>query len=127
LHIPGDPSNHHLLNDDAFRLMKAGALIINTARPNVLDTKALLHHLRSGKLGGVAIDTFEHEADDLLQLAEDHDFSDPLWEELLNMPNVLLSPHIAYYTDVAVRNMVEQALDSLVAFDAGQPVATELT
>lgn len=127
LHIPGDPSNHHLLNDQAFRIMKAGTLIINTARPNVLDTQAMLHHLRSGKLGGVAIDTFEHEADDLLQLAEDHDFSDPLWEELLAMPNVLLSPHIAYYTDVAVRNMVEQALDSLVAFHAGEPVATELT
>lgn len=127
LHIPGDPSNHHLLDDAAFRQMKAGTLIINTARPNVLDTRALLHHLRSGKLGGVAIDTFEHEADDLLQLAEDHDFNDPMWDELLAMPNVLLSPHIAYYTDVAVRNMVEQALDSLVAFKQGDSVATELT
>lgn len=127
LHIPGDPENTNLLNEAAFAQMKPGALIVNTARPNLIDTAALLTHLRSGKLGGAAIDTFEHEADDLLQLAHGETFADPLWDELLAMPNVMLSPHIAYYTDTAVKNMVEQALDALVAFDQGVRVATELT
>jgi D-lactate dehydrogenase len=127
LHIPGDPANDNLLNEAAFAKMKAGTLIVNTARPNLIDTAAMLMHLRSGKLGGVAIDTFEHEADDLLQLAKGETFTDPLWDELLAMPNVMLSPHIAYYTDNAVRNMVVQSLDSLIAFHQGASVATELT
>ncbi|WP_461214908.1 NAD(P)-dependent oxidoreductase [Lacticaseibacillus sp. GG6-2] len=126
LHVPGTSANNHLLDDKAMTLMKPGALIINTARPNVIDTTALRHHLRSGKLGGVAIDTFEHEAEDLLQLTTGETFSDPLWDELLAMPNVMLSPHIAYYTDIAVAQMVEQALDNLLAFWQGRPVAAEL-
>ncbi len=127
LHVPGIAANNHLIDDAAIRRMKPGALLINTARPNIIDTAALLHHLRSGKLGGVAIDTFEHEAADLLQLTAGETFSDPLWDELLAMPNVMLSPHIAYYTDTAVAQMVEQALDNLVAFGQGRSVAAELT
>lgn len=127
LHIPGDPANTNLLDDTAMNRMKPGALIVNTARPNLIDTAALLHHLRSGRLGGVAIDTFEHEAADLLQLAAGDEFHDPLWEELLAMPNVMLSPHIAYYTDTAVKNMVWQALDNLLGFINGAAVDAELT
>ncbi|WP_305068810.1 NAD(P)-dependent oxidoreductase [Lacticaseibacillus camelliae] len=73
----------------------------------------MLAALRTGQLGGVGIDTFEHETEDLLALAEHGRFTDPQWQALLAMPNVILSPHIAYYTETAVRNMCDTAMQAL--------------
>lgn len=113
LHVPGTPANAHLIDEAALALMKPGSLLINTGRPNLIDTTAVIRALQSGQLSGVGIDTFEHEADDLLALDQGGQFNDPQWQTLLAMPNVILSPHIAYYTDTAVRNMVECALQAL--------------
>lgn len=113
LHIPGTPTNTHLIDQAAIAEMKPGALLINTGRPNLVDTTAVITALRTGQLGGVGIDTFEHESEDLLALAEAGRFTDPQWQTLMAMPNVILSPHIAYYTETAVRNMCETAMQAL--------------
>lgn len=113
LHVPGTPENTHLIDEAAIARMKPGSLLINTGRPNLVDTTAMISALKSGHLGGVGIDTFEHETEDLLALDAAGRFTDPQWQALLAMPNALLSPHIAYYTETAVRNMVDTAMQAL--------------
>ncbi|ABJ69009.1 D-2-hydroxyisocaproate dehydrogenase [Lacticaseibacillus paracasei] len=127
LHVPGIEQNTHIINEAAFNLMKPGAIVINTARPNLIDTQAMLSNLKSGKLAGVGIDTYEYETEDLLNLAKHGSFKDPLWDELLGMPNVVLSPHIAYYTETAVHNMVYFSLQHLVDFLTNGETSTEVT
>jgi D-lactate dehydrogenase len=127
LHVPGIEQNTHIINEAAFNLMKPGAIVINTARPNLIDTQAMLSNLKSGKLAGVGIDTYEYETEDLLNLAKHGSFKDPLWDELLGMPNVVLSPHIAYYTETAVHNMVYFSLQHLVDFLTKGETSTEVT
>ena len=87
LHTPLTPQTHHLINAGAFAQMKPGAILINAARGGVLDESALLGALRAGRLGGAAIDVFETEP--LTEAAG------RAWREL---PNVLLTPHIAGVT-----------------------------
>ena len=116
LHVPGLPQNTHMINADSFAKMKQGVIIVNTARGNLIDTKALLDNLRSGKVAGAGIDTFEFEEQDLLNLEKKGSFNDPVWDEMMQMPNVVLSPHIAYFTATAVRNMVEFSMENLMGF-----------
>lgn len=116
LHVPGLPQNTHMINADSFAKMKQGVIIVNTARGNLIDTKALLDNLRSGKVAGAGIDTFEYEEQDLLNLEKHGSFNDPVWDEMMKMPNVVLSPHIAYFTKTAVHNMVEFSMENLMGF-----------
>lgn len=116
LHVPGLPANTHMIDAAAFTKMKDGVIIVNTARGNLIDTKALLDALKSGKVAGAGIDTFEYEQQDLLNLEKYGSFNDPIWDEMLKMPNVVLSPHIAYFTATAVRNMCEFSLNNLTGF-----------
>lgn len=116
LHVPGVPANYHLIDDAALKLMKPDAILVNTARGNLVDTTALLKHLQSGHLGGAGIDTYEHESPALLRYEQTGKFSDPQWEALAQLPNVLLTPHVAYHTATAVQNMVNFSLANLVSF-----------
>ncbi len=83
-HTPLTPQTRHLISDDAFAQMKQGAILVNAARGGVVDESALLSALRSGRIGGAAIDVFETEP--LTEAAG------RAWREL---PNVVLTPHIA--------------------------------
>lgn len=114
LHIPGIAANRHIISAAAIAQMKPDAVLINTARGNLVDTQALLAALHSGHLAGAGIDTFEHEAQALLALDQEGHFHDPWWDELLALDNVVLAPHIAYYTKTAVHNMVFYSLGYLV-------------
>ncbi|MCI1987017.1 MAG: D-2-hydroxyacid dehydrogenase [Lactobacillus sp.] len=116
LHVPGVAANTHLIDAQALAQMKPDAVLINTARGNLIDTQALLTALRAGRLGGAGIDTFENESAALLALNQDGYFHDPLWDELAACENVILAPHIAYYTQTAVHNMVYYSLQALVEF-----------
>lgn len=127
LHIPGIPANDHIIDEAAIAQMKPSTLIINTARGNLIDTAALVQALLEGRLAGAGIDTYERETEDLLALNETGHFSDPLWDELLSMRNVILTPHIAYYTQTAVHNMVYYSLQNLMDFLTTGTTDTEVS
>ncbi|WP_125706180.1 D-2-hydroxyacid dehydrogenase [Lacticaseibacillus daqingensis] len=116
LHIPGIAANDHIIGAAELAKMKPNALLINTARGNLIDTQALLHALEHQQLGGAGIDTYERESANLLTLKETGRFEDPTWDRLRAMPNVVLTPHIAYLTETAVQNMVEFSLNYLIEF-----------
>lgn len=93
LHVPLTPKTHHLIGEKEMSLMKDGAIIVNTARGPVIDTKALLNALKSGKISGACLDVYEHEPPH-----ED-------WElELIRLPNVIATPHIGAMTVEAQRS-----------------------
>ncbi|MFD1484990.1 D-2-hydroxyacid dehydrogenase [Lacticaseibacillus baoqingensis] len=127
LHVPGIAANTHLIDAQALAQMKSDALVINTARGNLIDTQALLTALKTGHLGGAGIDTFENESAALLALERDGYFHDPLWDDLAALDNVLLAPHIAYYTQTAVHNMVFYSLQYLVDFLTNGHTDTEVS
>ncbi len=116
LHVPSTPENYHLLNDDTLEKMKTGAYIINTARGDLIDTVALLHALKRGKIAGAGLDVFEGEEylkDEMKLLdptakADIHTFRAFVAEhELLDMPNVIMTPHMAFNTVEAKLEITE--------------------
>lgn len=111
LHMPATKDDYHLFNSETFKKMKDGVLIINTARGTLIDSKALITALDSGKVGGAALDTYEHELPIFDHNLAGKKINDEVFNNLYKRDNVLITPHIAFYTTEAVKNMVNVALD----------------
>jgi len=107
LHVVLNDSTHHLLNAERLALMKPGAILVNTSRGGVVDTRALAAALRAGHLGGAGLDVLEDERDTY------HD---------LGGLNVVVTPHVGWYTDGAVRRILQVTLEDVAAFMRGEPV-----
>lgn len=114
LHVPLDSSTLNLIDAEALSQMKAKAYLINAARGPVVNTEALNKALEAGKLAGAALDTLTNEQGVFNQDLRKQELPDDL-KQLMNMENVLLTPHIGFYTTEAVRNMVDIGLDNTVA------------
>lgn len=131
LHVPYLPTTHHLMNRERLGKMKPGAVLINTARGEVVDTRALVELLAGGRLGGAAIDVIEGEK--LLNYQEETALlrSDTLPEDVLlnsveisaleKMPNVIISPHNAFNTVEAVARINQTTAQNLTDFWQGKP------
>lgn len=90
IHCPSTSETHHMFNADAFRAMKKSAFIINTARGDIIDEAALIDALMKGEIAGAGLDVFEHE---------------PITRNspLLHMPNVVATPHSAWYSEDSIK------------------------
>src|SRR5205085_11979475 len=119
LHTPLNADTNHLLNRQRIEQMKHGAFIINTGRGSLLDTEALSPALESGKLGGAALDVLEGEAGIFYADCRDKPIESSLLLRLHKLPNVLISPHMAYYTDHALRDIVENSIANCLKFAHG--------
>ncbi len=106
IHTPGGASTHHLLDTKRLGLMQPHAFIINSARGDIIDEKALVEALRSGKIAGAAVDVYEAEP--------------KVSAELLEMENVVTLPHLGSATVEARIAMGERVLQNLEAFFAGK-------
>jgi D-specific alpha-keto acid dehydrogenase len=120
LHTPLTPETLHLLDRRRIERMKAGAYVVNTGRGSLLDTKALLLALESGRLGGAALDVLEGEEGIFYADCRDAPIANGLLLRLQELPNVIISPHMAYYTDHALRDMVENSIINCLSFESGQ-------
>jgi D-specific alpha-keto acid dehydrogenase len=116
LHTPLTRETHHLLHRQRMSQMKPGAFVINTGRGSLLDTEALLHALESGRLGGAALDVLEGEEGIFYVDQSEKVASHPTLLRLQQLPNVVITPHTAYYTDHALRDIVEITLANCLAF-----------
>lgn len=120
LHAPGLPENHHMIGERELDIMRQGALIVNAARGTLIDTAALISALESGHLGGAALDTIEHEAG-LYYLDKTRDvLSNRDRAILMALPNVVVSPHMAFYTEEDVAGMVRSTCEALLAFSRSE-------
>lgn len=110
LHIASNEETYHFMNHNRFRLMKQGAILINTARGPLVDNQALIEVLENGLLAGAGLDVIEGDRsiyyrDHKNEIIAHHEMA------ILNaMPNVLMLPHAAYFTDQALEDMVHNSL-----------------
>ncbi len=117
LHTPLTPETHHLLNRQRIEQMKHGAFIVNTGRGPLLDTEALAPALESGRLGGAALDVLEGEEGIFYADRRDTPVENRPLLRLQALPNVIISPHTAYYTDHALRDTVENSITNCLAVE----------
>jgi D-lactate dehydrogenase len=126
LHLEHNEQTHHIIDEEALSRMKDGSFLINTARGPLVDTRALIGHLRSGHLAGAALDVIE---DELLYYYNDCrgvDLSGHLMSELRALPNVILTHHMAFYYDRAIADMVYNSFLGMKAFGEGAPIPGRL-
>jgi len=114
LHIPAFDETKHIVNAERLAMMKSTAVIVNTARGDLIDTKALIKALQEKTIAGAGLDVVEGETGIVF-----HDFShDILSHEemaiLQNMPNVIFTPHAAYYTSTSMEYMIMNSLKTLI-------------
>ena len=111
LHLPLNAQTRHLISTAEFALMKPGALLINTARGGLVDEAALLDALRSGRIGGAGFDVLGKEPPRE---------GNPLLE--LDLPNFILTPHIAWSGRNAMQSLADQLIANIEAYAAGSPL-----
>ncbi len=131
LHVPYLPSTHHLINSENISKIKKGALLINTSRGAVVETEAIIKGLNQGILGGVGLDVLEEEgaiADEKALLLyghpEEHDLRTILANHvLIDMPNVIITPHTAFNTQEALQRILNTDIENIKSFlEKNQPV-----
>ncbi len=105
LHCPGGKETYHLIGSEAFKAMKPGAFLINTARGDVVDEAALVTALESGEIAGAGLDVFEQEP--------------TVNPGLLQMENVVLLPHLGSATQETRKAMGMRVVENIEAFFAG--------
>ena len=124
LHVPDVPANVHMINDDTIAEMKDGVVIVNVSRGPLVDTQAVVRGLDSGKVFGYVMDTYEGEVGVFNENWQGKEFPDAHLADLIDRPNVLATPHTAFYTTHAVRNMVVKAFDNNLALVEGNEPET---
>jgi D-specific alpha-keto acid dehydrogenase len=119
LHTPLNADTHHLLDRRRIERMKPGAFVVNTGRGALLDTEALVWALESGRLGGAALDVLEGEEGIFYADCRSRPVESKSLLRLQELPNVLVSPHTAYYTDHALSDTVENSIINCLKFESG--------
>jgi D-lactate dehydrogenase len=128
LHIPYNPSTHHLINADRLRLFKPTALLVNTSRGHVVDTAAVAAAIREGRLGGVALDTFEGEEvwieeeflkrDDLAAITLREAMQS---FAIMHSERAIITPHNAFNTREALERILITSAENIRAYFSGHP------
>ncbi|GAY76198.1 D-lactate dehydrogenase [Sporolactobacillus inulinus] len=115
LHVPLMDSTTQLIDADALALMKNDAVLINASRGPVVDTDALIAALQNKQIAGAALDTLNGEEHFFNQDLCGKELPSEQLKVLRTLPNVLITPHIGFYTNKAVQNMVEISLNDVLA------------
>lgn len=127
LHCPLTPATHHIIDAAALEQMKEGAMLINTSRGALIDTRAVIAALKSGRLGYLGLDVYEEEADLFFEDLSDQVIRDDVFARLLTFPNVIITGHQAFFTREAMDNIAETTLANVSDFEADRPLANEVT
>ncbi|MFD9903484.1 D-lactate dehydrogenase VanH [Streptomyces sp. NPDC059063] len=120
LHTPLTAGTRHLVDRRRIDQMKHGAFIVNTARGPLIDTEALLSALESGRLGGAALDVLDGEEEIFYTDCRNKNIENRALLRLQDLPNVLISPHTAYYTDHALSDTIRNSLINCLDFERGK-------
>lgn len=129
IHAPYNETTFHLINKENIKQFKKGAYLINTARGEIVETEALLNGLKDGTLAGAGLDVLECERklkDEARFFATENAKEEDkknivLNHEIIKMPNVIVTPHIAFYTKEAVSEILKTTSDNIKSFVSGIP------
>ncbi|MBB3193870.1 2-hydroxyacid dehydrogenase [Roseateles terrae] len=126
LHCPLTPDTHHIVGRQLLAHLRRGAILINTSRGGLVDTEAAIEFLKTGQLGGLAIDVYEQEASLFFQDLSSTIITDDVIQRLVSFPNVLVTGHQAFLTEEAIGQIVQTTLESITAFEQGQPLVNRI-
>lgn len=119
-HVPPREDTYHLINEESLKTMKDGVIIINTARGPLIDSEALIKGIESGKVGAAGLDVVEKEfglyyVNLASQVIDNRELA-----ILKSFPNVIVTPHTAFYTDEAISEIIENAIKGCCLFAEGK-------
>lgn len=127
LHCPLLASTRHLINRSTLAWLKRGAVLINTSRGGLIDTRAVIDALATGRLSALGIDVYEDEAPLFYEDHSGQGIRDEVLSRLVSLPNVLVTGHQGFFTREALQSIAASTLAALDAFAAGRPYPHTLT
>ncbi|TCK98163.1 D-lactate dehydrogenase [Natranaerovirga hydrolytica] len=116
MHLPATEDNQHLINKKTIQLMKDNVLLINTSRGTLIHTNDLIDAIENQKIGGAALDVIENEKDIFYKDFKYKIVNHKPLALLKSYPNVIITPHTAFYTDQAVSDMIEHSIIQCLDF-----------
>ncbi|QNL50211.1 2-hydroxyacid dehydrogenase [Olivibacter sp. SDN3] len=126
LHCPLTPQTYHLINKDVINKLKKGAMLINTSRGALVDTKAVIEALKSGQIGHLGLDVYEEEEHLFFEDLSETVIQDDVFMRLLSFNNVLITGHQAFLTSNALSNIADTSLQNISAFEEGNELVNEV-
>ncbi len=127
LHVPLTPDTRHLINESVISGMKRGAMLINTSRGGLVDTKAVINGLKSGQLGYFGMDVYEEEEGLFFEDHSDDILQDDVIARLMTFNNVLITSHQAFLTHTALKNIADTTIANLNCFEEGRKSGNEVS
>ena len=119
LHLPLNPSTHHLIDRAALARAKPGVMLINTSRGGLVDTPAVIEALKDERIGALGLDVYEEEEALFFEDLSDMVIHDDVFARLLTFPNVVVTGHQGFFTREALSNIAETTLSNITAFERG--------
>ncbi|MHB8900109.1 MAG: 2-hydroxyacid dehydrogenase [Thermoguttaceae bacterium] len=126
LHCPLTPETYHLVNADWLKKVKVGCMLINTSRGALIDTRAAIHSLKTGRLGALGLDVYEEEEDLFFEDLSDQVIQDDVFARLLTFPNVIITAHQGFFTREALEQIATTTLSNIRQFENGAPLINEV-
>ncbi len=126
LHCPLTEETKHIVNHDNMKLMKSDAVIINTGRGALIDSKALVHALKHHTIGGAAMDVYEEESKYFFSDWSTNVLTDDVLARLLTFPNVIITGHQAFLTTNALGNIADTTLQNIKDFTEGKDLVNKV-
>ncbi|WP_277950334.1 2-hydroxyacid dehydrogenase [Halomonas sp. YLGW01] len=121
LHCPLTDDTRYLIDEAALSRLKPGAILINTSRGGLVDTRAAIAALKTRRLGGLAIDVYEQETSLFFRDHSSDIIDDDIFQRLTTFPNVLITGHQGFFTAEALTEIAEVTLDNIEALGRGEP------
>lgn len=126
LHCPLTDKSYHILDSDAFDMMKDNVVIVNTSRGALVDTEALLHALNTEKVAGAALDVYEEESDFFFEDFSGMVINDDMLSLLIAHPHVLMTAHQAFLTDDALETIARTTYNNIDEVLSGEKCKNEV-
>lgn len=120
LHAPLVQDTYHCIDDDAIQSMRDGVMIINTSRGGLIDTKALIRGLKTGKVSSAGLDVYEEEAGIFFKDMSNQILNDDVLARLISFSNVVVTSHQAFLTHEALSNIAETTINNILAYKNGK-------
>ncbi|MES2012149.1 MAG: 2-hydroxyacid dehydrogenase [Pseudomonadota bacterium] len=129
LHCPLTPQTHHLIDENAIKMMRQGVMLINISRGAVVDTRAVIRGLKSGVIGSLGLDVYEEEDNLFFRDLSNTLIRDDVFARLLTFPNVVITGHQAFFTHEALAEIAKKTIENISSFEktgnAAYPISVE--
>lgn len=127
LHCPLTPQTHHLIDAEAFAQMNPNAILINTGRGALINSRALITALKAGRIGGAGLDVYEEEEGIFFHDLSQRVLHDDVLARLLTFPNVLITSHQGFLTHEALGNIAATTLANITAYEKGDELVNAVS